>query len=96
MTHYLVITPPYDILIPILDDGTGPVESHCDVLEIEAINPREAKINAVREWRRMQHNGHWRDARWIRDQQSNNANPFSGLKVEDLDELGQDAGVVER
>ena len=84
MTRYMVVTPEYEVVVPTLDDGSGPMEPTCDVLEVEASNAREAKIMAVREWRRMQHDGRWRQAHWIADQQSNGASPFTGLQVINL------------
>ncbi len=45
---YLVYTPEYGTVIPILDDGTGPMEYGCDVLHVRARNRRAAKVLAVR------------------------------------------------
>ena len=85
MTEYMVVTPPYGTLIPILDDGTGPTEYGSDVLYVEARTVKEAKVLAVREWRQMQRRGQWREARWVADQYINNACPFTGLKVFNMD-----------
>lgn len=42
MTQYMVVTPEYGAYIPMLDDGTGPMEYGSDVWEGEAKNAREA------------------------------------------------------
>lgn len=71
---FLVITPEYGTVIPILDDGTGPMEYGCDVLHVRARNRRAAKVLAVRAWRRK-----GRYSLWVN---RNDGNPYVGLKVE--------------
>ena len=78
MTHYLVIIPAYETVIPILDDGTGPSEWGSDVLEVEALNASQAKVLAVREWRRQR-------TRWVSDQDTDCRCPFTGLQVRNMD-----------
>jgi len=72
MTRYLVVTPEMSAVVPILDFGQGPLEYFADVFECEAENARDAKIMAVRHWRRT-------GAKWISDC---DGNPFAGLKAE--------------
>ena len=75
MPRYYVITPEYGTTDPILDDGTGPYEYGCDVVEVEAPNTRVAKVLGVRELRRTK-------SHWMRDQDGDGHSPFTGLKVE--------------
>lgn len=48
MQRWLVFTPYYDTVIPILDDGTGPVESGADVVEVEAESAKDAIVFGVK------------------------------------------------
>src|SRR5467141_870369 len=80
MPRYLVYTPQYPTVVPILDDGTGPTEWGADVLYVRATSRQRAKVLAVRAWRRSpwrRHNGDW-----VKDADSDGRNPFAGLKVE--------------
>ena len=54
MKRYLVISPTYDVVIPILDDGSGPTEPVADVVEVEAGNKRDALLFGVRLMRKQQ------------------------------------------
>ena len=78
MPNYLVVTPQYEEKILILDDGTGPTEVVTDTCEVIARNAREARVLAVRKWRKQRRT-------WIQDQMYNNASPFTGLKVFNMD-----------
>src|ERR1700674_701285 len=73
MKHWWVVTPEYGEVIPILDDGSGPMEYQSDVVCVDAPNKRAAKVAAVRRLRDLFPNG------WLRD---HDANPFTGLKAE--------------
>ena len=42
MRRWYVVTPEYETKVPILDDGSGPVEYGCDVVEVEAETRRDA------------------------------------------------------
>ena len=75
---YLVYTPEYGTVIPILDDGSGPMEYGADVMLVRAQNARRAKVLAVRAWRRKP----WKQARWLHDCLSDGRSPFVGLKAE--------------
>ena len=73
MNHYLVISPEMSDIIPILDDGSGPVEVFCCAASVEASTKREAKIKAIT---------HPDMKRWVGEQRSDGHNPFTGLRVE--------------
>ena len=81
MPKYAVWTPFYIVTIPILEDGSGPLEETCDYIEVEAETPRQAKVFAVRAWRALNTKNR-REAEWIAHQRSNGASPFTGLKAE--------------
>ena len=83
MPNYLVVTPQYKEKTQILADGTGPIEIVADTCEVVARSAREARVFAVREWRKQ-------NRTWVRDQMSNNASPFAGLKVFNMDLPDQD------
>ena len=81
MTKYAVITPEYDYVLgpsAYLPDDAHLTEPGCDYVEVEASSLRHAKVLAVRQWR-------LEGTQWVKDQQSNNASPFTGLKVVNLD-----------
>ena len=75
---FLVYTPEYGTTIPILDDGTGPIEYGADFVVIRARTRARAKVLAVRYWRR-----HWKWDGWVVTQDSDGLCPFTGLKVEE-------------
>lgn len=75
MQPYYVISPEYGTKIPILDDGSGPIEYGCDFVEVEARTKREALLIGVRRMLRERRS-------WALDQRSDGANPFVGYKVE--------------
>lgn len=74
MSLYYVISPEYDVVIPVLDFGIGPSEPNRDVVQVEAHNKRDAKILGLKELRKLPKG--W--INWHRDRQSN---PFVGLIV---------------
>ena len=81
MTHakmYMVYTPEYGTVIPILDDGSGPKEYGADVLLVRATNKRRAKVLAVRRWR------HRPRGKWVENRDSDLISPFAGLKAEEV------------
>lgn len=75
MKRYYVISPEYGETIPILDDGTGPMEYGCDVVVVNARTKREAKIIGVKAMRKKQQG-------WFGWCGSEYGNPFAGIKVE--------------
>ncbi len=74
MRWYYVVTPEYEQVVHILDDGIGPVESVSDVAYVEAKNQREALVTGLRELRRD-------GSKWLRAQTINKCSPFTGLKA---------------
>ena len=78
MPKWYVISPEFEVTIPILDYGEGPREPCRDVLIIEADTKRQALVKAVRQLRADARRGerNWLD--WI----GYGANPFKGLKAE--------------
>ena len=75
MPKWWVITPEYGTVVPVLDDGTGPEEFGCDVVEVEAPTRREALVLGLRELKKVTKG--W--INWYRDDTSN---PFTGLRAE--------------
>lgn len=74
LKHWMVVTPEYQSLSEYID-GYSLYEPACDVVSVEAYTKREALIAGVAEMRRKK-------LEWIRDQESDKASPFSGLKAE--------------
>jgi hypothetical protein len=63
--------------IPVLDDGTGPLESFCDYTEVDARDTIEAKVLAV----------YSKDFKiWRQEQKDNNESLYKGLKVRKIKE----------
>jgi hypothetical protein len=87
MTHYMVVTPEYGAKIPILDDGSGPMEYGCDVFEVEAPNARQAKVQAVQYWRTHPYDAYHKNG-WLDEV---DGNPFTGLKALNVATLGGEA-----
>ena len=85
MPKYAVISATWEVTIPILDDGTGPSELTCAYAEVEAKNPRAAKVLAVQQWRKTT-GGQGHD--YIQGCASDRRSPFAGLRVENLEALG--------
>lgn len=69
---WYVISPEYGTVIPIMDDGTGPMEYNCDVVEVEAETQRDALLLGVKIMR-GDASCHWHD-----DAEC----PYAGMKVE--------------
>ena len=74
MKHYFVISPEMYEVIPILDDGTGPLEYFQCVAAIEAESKRDAKVLALR-------HPDMRD--WVHGARGDDMNPLSGFTVEE-------------
>jgi hypothetical protein len=77
MPRYYVVTPQYDSVVPILDDGSGPTESGCDVIEVEAPTKRAAVIEGVKRMLK----GNPREYKWCRAARSDGYNPFAGVRA---------------
>ena len=79
MKHFYVITPEFDYVEPILDDGSGPTYQACDVVEIEAENKKDAVSLGVKYMLSKSP----REFPWVHDQRSDNLCPYTGVKVEE-------------
>lgn len=73
MKHYLLVSPTMSDMIPITDDGRGPVEEWCDVACVLAENKKEAR----KSWRKLEK---WRD----RSQDEYGWPPHWGIKAEEV------------
>lgn len=73
--RWFVITPAYERYPINVYGEPDPLEYGADVVEVEAETKRKALVEGVRELRRTR-------SEWIRDQLSDNRNPFSGLTAE--------------
>lgn len=77
MKQYLVVSPQYEVTIPILDDGTGPTEYCSDAVLVNAKSKREAIKLAVKSPEFRQ---------WVKDAREAECNPFIGIKAYDYDQ----------
>jgi hypothetical protein len=82
--RWTVYTPDYGIVVPVTDEGQGPTEYGCDVIEIEADTRRDAITLGVKEMLKGRSGGHGLGMcfQWCLDQRSDNANPWAGVKAE--------------
>ena len=69
---YAVTSPTYIEIVPICDDGTGPAESACEYIEVEADNPEDAKILGVK---LLERKAHCQRFAWC----DNSENPYKGV-----------------
>ena len=81
---WYVVSPEYEEVVPILDDGTGPTEYGCDCVEVEANSKREAIIKGLSAMRidRTCHHPQYADG-----------NPFTGMKAYLKDETAERDGL---
>ena len=70
---WLVCSPEYGEVVPVTDEGQGPMEYGCDVVHVEAESKRDALYLGVLLFR-QQH------ARYLRDAE----NPYAGVKVQSM------------
>lgn len=84
MKRWCVVTPEYGVLIPITDEGQGPMEYGCDVIEIEAETRRDAIVLGVREMLKGYNGGHGHGQRyeWCLTQRDDGCSPFTGVRAE--------------
>lgn len=73
--YFCVVSPPY-FYHEIIVDGQGPYYEECDVVEVMAQSPRDAKTLAIRIMSKAPHK-----FQHIRDCRSDNISPYTGLKV---------------
>ena len=71
--HWSITTPMYTTYGNILD--LEPPDYGCDWICVEADTKREAAVKAVKKFREM-------NTEWMQDCRSDNASPFTGLKIE--------------
>ena len=83
MRKWIVVTPEYGVLIPITDEGYGPTEWGCDVIEIEAEYKRDAIVLGVQLMLHGGKGGHGEGERYryCLDQRSDHASPYTGVKA---------------
>lgn len=84
LKRWLVITPEYGVVIPVTDEGLGPTEWGCDVIEIEAETRRDAIVLGVKEMLRGGKGGHgdYERYEWCLTQRSDRCSPFTGVTAE--------------
>ena len=81
MERWYVVTPEYGTVIPVLDDGTGPMEYGADVIEIEAETKRDAIALGVKEMLRLNRDANgWRFT-WCKDQRDSGCSPYAMVKA---------------
>lgn len=68
---WLVVSPEYGEVIPVTDDGQGPMEYGSDVVFVEAATRRDALLLGVALFRKQ-------GAKYLYDAE----NPYAGVKVE--------------
>lgn len=71
---YHVLSPSYEYVEPVLDDGTGPTFDTCDTTEVEAHSVKQAKVLGLRTLR-VEY------GKFNRDYLCGGENPFKGMKV---------------
>ena len=78
--RFYVVTPEYGEVVPVTDDGQGPLEYGCDLIEIEALTAADALVLGVKAMKEDSAQYHW-----FQDCES----PFAGVKVQPVsdDEL---------
>lgn len=79
MARFYVVTPEYSYVVPVLDDGTGPLECGADVFEVEADSKQDAVALGVKEMLRGRV-GHER-YRWCVDARRDGVSPYAGVKA---------------
>lgn len=87
MNKYLVITPEYDVVEPVTDEGQGPTITVADVIEIEAESSRDAVAFGVRVMLKDTHYHRCDRFCYCQDQRSDHRSPYSGVKAISIDEL---------
>ena len=90
LTRWWVITPEYGVVIPVTDEGQGPTEYGCDVIEIEAETRRDAIVFGVREMLKGRRGGHGRGMRyqWCLDTRGDGTSPYAGVTAEAVPACG--------
>lgn len=89
MTRWYVITPEYAVTVPVTDEGDGPKEYGCDVIEIEAETRRDAIALGVREMLKGRVGG--MRYQWCLDQRGDGLSPYHGVTAEPVPDAGYEA-----
>lgn len=74
MRNYLIITPEYGEVVPITDEGQGPMEYQRDVFKIKAKSRRDALILGVSHMRKRPREFHY-------FRSHTDGNPFVGVQA---------------
>jgi len=82
MPLWIIVGPEYGTVVPVTDEGQGPMEYGCDVVEIEAETRRDALVLGVRLLRSQPYLQNYPDE-----------NPFTDVKVERVLECPHDKPV---
>lgn len=80
MDSWLVITPEYGDVVPVLDYGQGPIEYGCDVIEVEAQSKRDAIALGVKAMLKS------KEYRYCRESRQFGENPYTGVHAEKVNE----------
>jgi hypothetical protein len=78
LRRWLVFTPEYSEVIAILDDGSGPIEYGCDVIEVEAETRRDAIAFGVKLMLAATHSKY----PYVHDARSDKVCPYTGVRAE--------------
>ncbi|KKL92123.1 hypothetical protein LCGC14_1887810 [marine sediment metagenome] len=70
-SHWVVVSGVMSEMIPITDDGLGPIEEWCDVVGVEAATRRKAIVAGVKEM-----------PKWATYQRKDSCSPFTGVIAE--------------
>lgn len=77
------MSPEFDVVEPIFEDGSGPRETIRSGVFVRAKNQRRAKVLALRWFRKQSIKYWWDGADWWND----GGNPFNGMLVEDISNM---------
>lgn len=78
---YYVMSPEYETVLPILDDGTGPSEIARDVVKVQAKTKAEAKRSGYAQLKTQ---------RWFRKHYEHDKHPYAYLTVECSPDLSEE------
>lgn len=82
---WVVVSPVMAVTVPLLDDGTGPVEEGSDVALVRARTAADAKWAAYRLWQTRDPR-HGRLGDWPREARDNALHPLHGVTAKRADE----------
>lgn len=73
MPRYYVVSPEWGEVVPVTDEGQGPMEYGCDVVEVEATSRADARVLGLKLLRERPCYHRWHGY--------NSDNDFAGLRV---------------